>query len=212
MWQARAGVCPKRSFGTSGRRPGHGQYRAFDRVADGSVGAVARPGQGVDKVGSSEIGTPGRVGCSLIDRARHPSEHLGKDHPRIPAGAHERAVAQALRQPFQVKTGPFGYRLVHLALDRLDSQGHIGPGVAVGHRVHVEAVQSRPVSRQSATVDAHNATEIICREAVSHSLRYSVSSSRRAVPGWARPGPVVGLPWPNPGRVVACPGQGTGWG
>ncbi len=52
---------------------------------------------------------------------------------------------------------------VDLGLYGFQRQGHVGAGVAVGHRVHVEAVEGGPVGDQGIAVGTHDRGEIRCR-------------------------------------------------
>jgi hypothetical protein len=66
----------------------------------------------------------------------HPAEDLGRDDARIAACPHQRAEADRARNPLQRGFG-HAFRLVEC---RADGGEHVGPGVAVRHRVDVEAV------------------------------------------------------------------------
>ena len=80
-------------------------------------------------------GTAGRA-AEPVEALGDAPEQLGQDDSGIAAGTHQGAVGDGPAGGVQVR------RLegVELFGDRFEGQRHVGAGVAVGHRVDVEAV------------------------------------------------------------------------
>ena len=74
----------------------------------------------------------------------HAPQELGEDHARVAPGPHERAVADGPAHLGQRRTGRHTVELGHHGLER---QRHVGAGVAVGHRIDVQAVDVRLMLR-----------------------------------------------------------------
>ena len=142
-------------------RPRRRRRRATVRMVpstgllDRGVGAVAGPREGLGQVEpGADAGSRG-PGQAL----GHAPQDLRQDHPRVAPGAHERAVAQALRQVGHVASGAGGTASISAATAS-QRQGHVGAGVAVGHRVDVEPVEGGPVRDQGVAIGAHDRGEV----------------------------------------------------
>ena len=88
---------------------------------------------------------PDLVGAA--ERVGEAAQDLRQDHARVAARAHERAVRDGLahRHPCSVAVADLGAH-------RLERERHVGAGVAVGDRVHVEPVQLLLVRAQDVAV------------------------------------------------------------
>ena len=135
-----------------GREPHHGEDRPLDRAEHRLVGGVGGAPQAGDHVGS-------RDRLERRERVGEAAEDLREDHARVPAGAHQRTVPDRLADLLHV--GAVGGQLVD---DRFERERHVGAGVAVGHRVDVEAVQLFLVVAQHVAVRGDHAAQISRRE------------------------------------------------
>ena len=128
--------------------PGDGQDRALHRADHGVVGQVGRLGQRL-----------GQVGRTRLDQGRqavgHPPEQLGQDDPRVAPGPHERPVGHRLADVAQL--GAVGFEALQLGHDRVQGEGHVRAGVAVGHGVDIEPVDDLLVGPQDVP-DSHHRT------------------------------------------------------
>ena len=124
-----------------GRRrfPHDGEDRALDGVHDRLVGGIAGGGQGAGQVGPAGRRRPAQA-------LAQPPQHLGEDDARVAPGPHQRPVADGLAGGRHV-VGAF----VEAGHHRLQGEGHVGAGVAVGHRVDVEPVEPVLVGPQGVT-------------------------------------------------------------
>jgi len=116
--------------GPFGRRASDGEHRAFDdahdRLACQDVSVLEGLGQ--------------QVGRDVtVDREfRYQSaKHLREDHPGVAPRAHQRPVGDGLAD-----LGHLGVvaQRSEFGGDGLDGERHIGPGIAVGHRIDVQAI------------------------------------------------------------------------
>ncbi len=142
--------------GSPGGGPGDRKDGPFHRVADGGVGAVTGPGESLGHIDRPD-------GLHRAERPGQAAQDLGQDDTGVAAGTHERAMAETERQALHVERAAEG---VDLLLDRFQRQGHVGPGVAVGHRVDVEAVEGGPVRYQRVAVGADDAGQVDGRQAL----------------------------------------------
>ena len=154
------GLAARRPPARPTRRPiaHHGEDRALDRAEHRLVGGVGRAPQAGGDVGAPR---PTSSGAKVSARPRRICERIT---PELPAGAHERAVADGLADlaPSARAVG----RAVELADHRLERERHVGAGVAVGHRVDVEAVQLVLVGAQRVAVGRHDPPQVGRRRAV----------------------------------------------
>ena len=88
----------------------------------------------------------------------HAPQELGEDHARVAPRPHERAVADGLAHRGQARAGRHALELGHHGLE---GQGHVGAGVAVGHRVDIQAVDVPLVRAQRVTEAAHHGAQIV---------------------------------------------------
>ena len=115
-----------------GRLADDGEDRALDRAHHRLVGRLGGGGEGAGRRWAPS--SPAGIG----DHRRQAPEDLGQDHPRVPSGPHERAVADGLAHGGEV---PARQRSSS-SLTASEGERHVGPGVAVGHRVDVEPVDA----------------------------------------------------------------------
>ena len=145
------GAARRRGRGRRLRRGPHdGEDGAFDRTGDGAVGAGGRPLQG----GGHGGGAAARVGAEGIGDA---SQDLGEDDAGIAPRSHERSVGDGPGDRLEAGLAP----LVELEDHRLQGEGHVGPRVAVGHRVDVEAVDQLLVRPEGVAVGDHGRRQVI---------------------------------------------------
>ena len=93
------------------------------------------------------------------ERVGEAAEDLREDHAGVPAGTHQRTVPDRLAD--LLHGGAVGGQLVD---DGFERERHVGAGVAVGHRVDVEAVQLFLVVAQHVAVGGDHAAQISRRE------------------------------------------------
>ena len=105
------------------------QDRALDRLRDRAVGRLRAPRE---RVGEIEAVEPGLAGEPL----GHAAEDLARDHAGVAAGPHQRAEGDRRRDALDRHLRD-GFGLVERGLDR---RVHVRAGIAVRHRVDVEAV------------------------------------------------------------------------
>ena len=112
--------------------PHDGEDRPLDRPHDRGVGGGAGLGQG-----RRHRGPVGPLG--VVEAVAEPPQDLGQDHARVAPRPHERAVGDGLAGGDHVA----GFRhSVEGRHHRLQGEGHVGAGVAVGDGIDVEPVQS----------------------------------------------------------------------
>ena len=105
-----------------------GEDRALDRTHHRFVRGVGRVAEAAHEL----AGADRLVVAALVGEA---AQDLRQDHARVAAGAHERAAAD------RVAHVGHRLRLRQRRAHRLEGERHVGAGVAVGNRVHVEPVQ-----------------------------------------------------------------------
>ena len=116
-----------RSLGGGARYGEHGAFHdAHDGPAGQDVGVLERLGQ--------KIGRHVALDRKLRDQT---AKHLGEDDPGVAPRAHERAVGDGLADLGHLRVVGQGAKF---GGDGLDGERHIGPGVAVGHRIDVESI------------------------------------------------------------------------
>ena len=111
-------------------------------------------------------------------------QDLRQDHARVAAGAHERAVAdRPCTPPARSASAPSSS-----AHDRLEREGHVRAGVAVGHRVHVEPVDAVLVGPQGVPEAGHHRAAARRRPGASRVVigagSYGVATGRAGGPAW----------------------------
>ena len=116
------------SDGSLARLAHDGEDRAFHRVADCAVRTLGGGSQrrarrcAVDR-------------CRIGDGGGEATKNLRHDHPAVATGAHERAMGDRLAHRCHIGVGA-----VELVDDRTQGERHVGAGVAVRDRIHVEVV------------------------------------------------------------------------
>jgi hypothetical protein len=106
---------------------------------------------------------------------------LREDHPAVAARAHQRPVANGLAHCGEIAVGT-----LELGHHRLERQRHVGAGVAVGDRVHVEAVDAFLVGSQGVAEPGYDGTQIFGAEPLQGGhggAAYRVPASRSDVAG-----------------------------
>ena len=98
-----------------------------------STAWYAPAGRGGERFGDL---VPAVLGTVLEGR-REAAEDLAQDHAAVAAGAHERAVADGVARGVEI----LGRSVLHLGHHGVEGARHVGAGVAVGNRVHVEAIE-----------------------------------------------------------------------
>ena len=88
----------------------------------------------------------------------HAPQELGQDHARVAPGPHEGAVADGLADLGQAGAGRDA---VELGDHGLEGQGHVGAGVAVGHRIDVQAVDVGLVEPEGVAVAPHHGAQVV---------------------------------------------------
>jgi hypothetical protein len=126
---------------------GDGEDRALHRAHDGGVGQPAGAEKSVGHAG----GIHGVTAAQAVGQA---PQDLGQDDPGVAPGAHERAVYDRLLHAGVVGPLEPGHH-------RLQGQGHVGAGVAVGDRVDVEPVEPLPVPAQQVSVGDHGGAQVL---------------------------------------------------
>ena len=91
----------------------------------------------------------------------HAAQQLGEDHARIATGAHEGPVADGLAHLGQTRRRVDALELAHHGLER---EGHVGPGVPVGHRVDVQPVDVGLVQPECVAVPPHDGAQVVGAE------------------------------------------------
>ena len=142
------------SVAVGGRCPGgrgglthNCENRALDRPHHGAIGRLAGLAQGFGE------GRP-VDGVGLLDGGGHPPEELGENDARVPAGAHQRAVADRLAH------GAHVLGAVELGHNRFEGESHVGAGVSVGYRVDIEPVQLLLVRPQRVAVAQNDLAQV----------------------------------------------------
>ncbi len=130
-----------------GRGTNDGEDRPFDGAHDGLIRGVGAAAQ----TGAQIIGAHGVEGAESLDE---PAQDLGGDDPGVPSGPHERSPAHGVTDLVHRLRG------LELGAHRLEGQGHVGAGVAVGDRVHVEPVQLLLVRAQCIPEPEHGVAQI----------------------------------------------------
>ena len=123
-------VALRSGHGGRGRLADDGQDGPLDRFRHRLVG---HPGARVERVGQVEPVEPPLAG----EPVGHAGQDLAGDHPGVAARTHEGPEADRLRHPFRVGAGTDLVGLVERGLHRRE---HVGAGVAIGDREHVERV------------------------------------------------------------------------
>jgi hypothetical protein len=142
----------------------HGEDRALDRSHHRLVG-----GTRCRRQRSSERG--GVEDAGSADDRGEPAHDLGQDDPRVATGPHERTVPDGVTHRLEIRRVVLAAASVdgpELGHDRLEGERHVGAGVAVGHRVDVEAVDVRLVGPQRVAVLAHRVAQGDGVESVEH--------------------------------------------
>ncbi len=88
------------------------------------------------------------------ERVGEAAQDLRCDHSGVAAGTHEGTVRDCPADLLHALGGR------ELRGDRLEREGHVRPGVAVGHRVHVEAVQLLLVHAEGVAVAQHRSAQV----------------------------------------------------
>jgi hypothetical protein len=135
-----------------GRGRSHREDGPLDRADHGPAGQIGRMGQGV-----LQLGGPHAVVAGGPEALAHAPQELAEDDPGIPPGPHEGAVPDGLADLGQHGVGGHA---VQLGDHGFQGQGHVGAGVAVGHRVDVEAVDVHLVRAQGVPVALHHGTQL----------------------------------------------------
>ena len=89
----------------------------------------------------------------LSEALGHAAQQLAEDHAGVAPRSHQRTMRDGVAYALH------GQRLVEAVEarhHRLDGQGHVGSGVAVGYRVHVEAVHDVLVAAQHIAIGGEN--------------------------------------------------------
>ena len=135
---------------------GHGEDGALHRSTDGAVGTGGPRHEGTGHGCSVNLsGCAKGVGDS--------AENLRQDHSGVPTGPHERGVGNGAARDLQRSSCLQGSSRLHRAFvnrvaaikrltDRPHRGGHVGAGVAVGNREHVEFIQQAPMHLQGVGV------------------------------------------------------------
>ena len=123
------------SFGRGAR---DGEHRPFNDAHHG----LAR----------ENVAVPGELGYEA-------AQHLGEDDPGVTASPHQRAVRDGLTHVGHV--GVLGEG-AEFGRDRFDREGHIGPGVTVGDRIDIEAIDDILVGTQQFRVRTNRRTQFAC--------------------------------------------------
>ena len=164
-----------------GAHPGDGQDRPLDRVPNRLVGAGGRRRQRTSQlVPADRLGRP--------DGGGDPPQDLAQDHPAVAPRPHQRAVADRIAGGVEVVLG----RAVHLLDDGVERAGHVGAGVAVGDRVHVEPVEPVGVGSDRVAVRAHAVAQ--CRSRHPVQCLHDAPSYEQDRRSPVRCGPVVARP------------------
>ena len=137
-----------------------GEDRALDRLEHGLVRRRRRRRQ-ARRPAQDRRGRRAR-----LERGRDAPQDLGEDHAAVAAGAHQRAVADRVARRRQL-----GGRSVDLGHDGVQRAGHVGAGVAVGHRVDVEPVQGLLVVAHEVAEHGEHGAEGVDGEAVQRALQ-----------------------------------------
>ena len=131
-----------------GGDPHDREDRSLDRPEHCFVGGIGSAPQTGDHVGS-------RDRLEWRERVREAPQDLRQDHTRVPAGPHQRAVPDRLTDLLHVRA--VGGQLLD---DGFEGERHIGARIAVGHRVHVEAVQFFLMVAQRVAVRGDHTSQI----------------------------------------------------
>jgi hypothetical protein len=117
-------------LGSLGRAPGHGQDGAFARLVEGAVQpVVALPD------GPGHLGSGGHL--AVADRLGEAQEEMGEHHARVAPGPEHGGPGHGLGC---LAEGRVAQRMEGVG-DGAEGQAEIRPGVPVGDREHVEAVE-----------------------------------------------------------------------
>jgi hypothetical protein len=136
-----------------GRLAHDGEDRALDRAQH----RLVRLGRS----GPQGLGHGGPRGVALgLEHGGHAPQDLRQDHPRVAAGAHQRPVADRRARAHQV-----GGRAIDLGDHGVERAGHVRAGVAVGHGVHVEAVDRLLVGAHDIAERRDRVAEVVDPEA-----------------------------------------------
>src|SRR6266851_4704789 len=137
-WHRGVGIAGGGGGGAAGL-PRHGEDGALGRLVDRTIGGVGRLFEGIGELSR-------RQRALALDGARETAKDLGQDDPRVPTRAHQAAMRRELGDLADLGR----IRLLDVLDGGLQSQQHVGPGIPVGHREHVEAVHLLVVCRQPA--------------------------------------------------------------
>ena len=149
------GVVPAGRLGSFCGLAHDGEDGALHRAHHCLIGSVGSLAQRRRDLGSAD-------GFERCERVGHAAQDLRQDHAGVAPRAHERAVRHRLAHVVH----PRG--VADLGAHRLERQRHVGPGVAVGHRIDVEQVELVLVAPERVAVAHHDLGE---RGAVERSER-----------------------------------------
>ena len=95
--------------------------------------------------------------CMGLDGGRQTTKNLTENHTTISASTHERPMADCFTG--RGKIGGGGLQFGDHGIQRAP---HVGSGVTVGHGVHVQTIDGRPVSLHGVAEGNDRAPELIC--------------------------------------------------
>lgn len=171
-----------------------GEDGALHRVADRLVGALGRHLERRREQGPVDavlvVGDRQRLGEATQD--------LRQDHAAVASSPHERAVADGLAGGREV-----GLDAVELGHDRLQREGHVAPGVAIGHRIDVQPVDALLVGCEGIPEGGDRPPEVVGAQPLEGrhgGAAYRLAEGRSAAvgPGAGRPRLVATRCWPLP--------------
>ncbi len=82
------------------------------------------------------------------------AQELGQDHPGITPRAHQRTVGDG---PSDTAHGSIVTDFLKFSDNRFNGEGHIGPGIAVGHRINVQSIDDLFMGAQQLAKGANGA-------------------------------------------------------
>jgi hypothetical protein len=125
------------------------------------------------------FGQPGgdRGRGAVADAIGHAAQELGEDHAGIAASAEQSTPGQI---PERLPS-PGGLLGIKLVAGRHHGQVHVGPGVPVGHGIHVELVDLAPMAGESRDGALCEAADGVGVEYLQHGLSLVVTADTAPV-------------------------------